>query len=170
MDGRGKGSLDADGDAREQFSLASPAATATQIGANRVRGTLTGQTVAGRPRPRGASISSTASLAQFSDAGHRMRYVLVGLAVLGALYCLHRIAVWAEGRGWIYYRKRQGSSGALGNAFLEVQANIDPSAKYVLEERMRDDLEEEESGDPPDPGKGNAVQHSAAADGASRRR
>jgi len=85
-----------------------------------------------------------------------MRYVLVGFAVLGVLYTIHRIAVWAEGRGWIYYLKKQGSSGALGNAFLEVQAMIEPSAKHVLEERLIEDLEAEEAGDPPDPGRSSA--------------
>ena len=99
-----------------------------------------------------------------------MRYALVGLAVLAALYCLHRIAVWAERRGWIYYRTKQGSSGALGNAFLEVQAIFDPAAKHVLEERLKDDVDAEEAGDPPDPGKTNAVQHDAPADGAASRR
>jgi hypothetical protein len=87
-----------------------------------------------------------------------MRYVLVGLALFGALYCLHRIAVWAERRGWVYYLNKHGSSSALGNAFLEVQAIIEPSAKYVLEERTKDDLDTGESGDPPDPGKSGAVQ------------
>jgi hypothetical protein len=99
-----------------------------------------------------------------------MRYALIGLAVLAALYCLHRFAMWAERRGWIYYRTKQGSSGALGNAFLEVQAIFDPAAKHVLEERLKGDVDVEEAGDPPDPGKANAVQHDAAADDASRRR
>jgi hypothetical protein len=86
-----------------------------------------------------------------------MRYVLVGIAVLGALYCLHRTAMWAEGRGWIYYRTKHGSSGALGNAFLEAQAIIEPSAKHVVEERRKDGLDAAKAGDSPDPGKGNAA-------------
>ena len=99
-----------------------------------------------------------------------MKYALVGLAVLAALYCLHRIAVWAERHGWIYYRTKHGSSGAVGNAFLEVQGIFDPAAKHVLEERLRDDVDAEEAGDPPDTAKANAVQHDTAADGARRRR
>ena len=99
-----------------------------------------------------------------------MKYTLIGLAVLaglGAVYGLHRIALWAERRGWIYYLTKHGSSGALGNALLAAQAIIEPSAKHVLEERMKDDLEAEESGDPPDPGKSDAAQHGAPADGTS---
>jgi hypothetical protein len=35
---------------------------------------------------------------------------------------------------------------------------------------VKDDLEAQETGDPPDPGKSDAVQHGAAAESASRRR
>ncbi|MBZ5641055.1 MAG: hypothetical protein LAO51_20130 [Acidobacteriia bacterium] len=98
-----------------------------------------------------------------------MRYALVGLAVIAGLYGLHRIAVWAERRGWIYYRSKHGSSGALGNALLEVHAILEPSARYVLEERTKDDAEADESGDPPDPGKSDAVRRDAPADDPPRR-
>ena len=76
---------------------------------------------------------------------------LTVLVVLGVcvLYCLHRLAVWAEERGWIYYLKKRGSSGALSSAALEVQSLFEPSKRYVLEEKRRDQVEDEESGDPP---------------------
>lgn len=48
-----------------------------------------------------------------------MSYALWGLAALAGLYGLHRIALWAERRGWIYYGNKHGSSGALGSALLE---------------------------------------------------
>ena len=72
--------------------------------------------------------------------------VLLGLAVL---YGLHRLACWAEDHGHIYYRRKGGTSGALSNAALEVQALLEPSKRYVLEERRRDQTDEEDSGDPP---------------------
>jgi hypothetical protein len=78
-----------------------------------------------------------------------MKYVLVGIAVIGGFYGLHRLAVWAEARGWIYYREKRGSSGALANAFLEVQSMFEPSARAALEVRVKDDHESDESGDPP---------------------
>ena len=85
-----------------------------------------------------------------------MKHTLIGLGVLtvlGVFFGLHRIAVWAERRGWIYYRTKRGSSGALGNALLAAQAILEPSTKHVLEERMKDALEAQETGEPPDPGK-----------------
>ncbi len=79
-----------------------------------------------------------------------MRYALFGLAAVASLYCLHRLRPWAERRGWIYYRKKHGSSGTLSNAVLEVHSlSLDPSKRYVLEEKTRDQVEDEESGDPP---------------------
>jgi hypothetical protein len=83
---------------------------------------------------------------------YEMKYALLGVAVLGGIYCLHRMAVWAEQRGWIYYRTRSGSSGALGSALLEVQAIIEPSKRYVQEEKARDHSERDDTGDPPKAG------------------
>ncbi len=81
-----------------------------------------------------------------------MKLALLGLAVAAALYGLHRTALWAERRGWIYYRHRRGSSGALGTAFLEVQKIYQPQIQYVIEEKVKDEKDEQDEGDPPVPG------------------
>ncbi len=82
-----------------------------------------------------------------------IRVAEAALLAAAGLYALHRLALWAEARGWIYYTRR-GSSGALGNAFLEVQALFEPTRRHVLEERQRavEKEEEDEDGDPPEPG------------------
>jgi hypothetical protein len=76
--------------------------------------------------------------------------VLAGLVL--AVWLLHRLAVWAEDRGWIYYRKKTGSATGLGNAFLEVQSLLEPGTKEVLEARLEDSSEETDVGAPPKPG------------------
>jgi len=73
------------------------------------------------------------------------------IAIAVALYMLHRLGLWMEERGWIYYRKKHGSSGSLSSAFLEVQALLEPSQRHVLEIKREDDSEQDESGDPPSP-------------------
>ncbi len=78
-----------------------------------------------------------------------MKLAVLAVLGVGVLYCLHRLAVWAEQRGWIYYRKKHGSSGTLSSAVLEVQSLLEPSKQYVLEEKTREQVEEEDSGDPP---------------------
>ena len=69
----------------------------------------------------------------------------IALAV-AILYPLHLLAMWAEKRGWIYYRKKHGSV-TVGSAFLEIQALMEPSKRHVLEQRRRDDFDNQESGD-----------------------
>ena len=69
----------------------------------------------------------------------------IALAV-AILYPLHLLATWAEKRGWIYYRKKHGSV-AVGSAFLEIQALMEPSKRHVLEQRRREDFDAQESGD-----------------------
>ena len=79
-----------------------------------------------------------------------MRVMLILAVVVAGVYGMHRLALWAERRGWIYYRERRGSSGALGNALLEVHALLEPSQQHVVEERRQDMEEDDDSGEPPE--------------------
>lgn len=71
------------------------------------------------------------------------------VAVMIGLWALHRLALWAEARGWIYYMRRKASPGTRASAFLEVQSLLDPASKHVIESRLEDRSEEDESGEPP---------------------
>lgn len=79
------------------------------------------------------------------------RGAAIALAALAlvALYALHRLALWAESRGWIYYRKKRGSSGTLSSAALEIQTLVEPAKRHVLEQQRREPAQERETGDPP---------------------
>jgi hypothetical protein len=77
-----------------------------------------------------------------------MKYVVLGLLVVVGLYGVHRLASWAERRGWIYYREHRGSSGSLSDAALEVHSLLEPSRRQVLEEKQREQSEDEESSEP----------------------
>jgi hypothetical protein len=81
-----------------------------------------------------------------------MKLLLWGIIILVGLYCIDKVALWAEERGWIYYRKRHCSSGTLGNAFLAIQTALEPSKKFIFEERLKKGGETQESGDKPKPG------------------
>ena len=95
-----------------------------------------------------------------------VRGAAIWLLAIAALYGAHRLAAWAEGRGYIHYRRGRGSSGSVGNAFLEVQALLEPSRRHVLEARVREDVEDEQSGDPPH---GSPAEAAPAPRGAPRR-
>jgi hypothetical protein len=76
--------------------------------------------------------------------GSPVTIVLIALAVVclaALLYGLHRLATWAEKRGWIYYRKGRGSSGSGARAAFELQSLAHPSTQHVIEERRRSELE-----------------------------
>lgn len=81
-----------------------------------------------------------------------MRLAALLALALGSVYGLHRLLVWAERRGYVYYRARRGTSGALSSAVLEVQALLEPQKRHVLEQKTRDQVESEDQGDPPQGG------------------
>ena len=74
---------------------------------------------------------------------------MAGLALL--LFAVDRLALWAERRGWIYYRFRKAAPGSKANAFLEVQTLLEPSKEHIVEVRKEIRQEEAEPGEAPDP-------------------
>ena len=81
-----------------------------------------------------------------------MKYLIAGILVVIGIYFIHRLASWAEDRGWLYYRKKKAGGGTLGNALLELQAFLEPSKRHIIEERKKTRGETQESGDKPKPG------------------
>ncbi len=77
---------------------------------------------------------------------------LIAAALLPALaYGLHRLALWADGRGYVYYRtkpKFKGSSLGL------IEGIYNPAVEHVVEERAGERARgaQDESGDKPGPG------------------
>ncbi len=82
-----------------------------------------------------------------------MRYLIWGVVAVASLYVIHRLSLWAEARGWIFYRNKHASSGTAGNAFLELQAMFEPPKRHVLEQRQEKAAATQESGDKPVPGR-----------------
>lgn len=81
-----------------------------------------------------------------------VKILAISLTAIAALYALHRLALWMERKGWIYYRK-QGDGSAAGNALMEIQSIFEPASRHGVEVRKRQEQREEEegSGAPPDP-------------------
>lgn len=75
-----------------------------------------------------------------------MSGVLWGVALVVGLFGLHRLALWMESRGWIFYMKTRASSGALGSAFLEIQRIAQPEKKYVLEMKQDERAQRNDDG------------------------
>jgi hypothetical protein len=73
--------------------------------------------------------------------------VVVGVACTA--YGVHRVAVWMEDRGWIFYRTKRMPRGAGGMAAMEVAAMLEPEIEHVIEEIRSEKLisEQDETGD-----------------------
>ena len=68
----------------------------------------------------------------------------LGLGVL----LLDRALLWAESRGWVYYRRNKPGRGASTYHLLEWTSTFDPTQREVIEIRVKEERREDESGDP----------------------
>ncbi|HKZ28972.1 MAG TPA: hypothetical protein VJ482_04950 [Acidimicrobiia bacterium] len=64
--------------------------------------------------------------------------VIAGLAVL--MYGGHRFLLYAEQRGWVYYKHRRAPAGAGSAAFMELMKIYRPEIEHVIEEERGGDL------------------------------
>lgn len=71
-----------------------------------------------------------------------MLWLYVTLGVVGGaagLYGLHRLALWLEDRGQLYYLRKK--PGSIANSAAELQSFLEPQAKYVV--RVKEDRKRE---------------------------
>lgn len=80
-------------------------------------------------------------------------WIIAGVLVVAAVFAFHRLLLWMERKGWIYYRKSSSHSGALGNAFMAVHAIFDSEAGRAAEYQQHEETAVTESGEPNIPGK-----------------
>ena len=77
---------------------------------------------------------------------------LAVLAGAGGLYGLHRLALWLEVRGLLYYRHNKPPGGGLG-CLVELQKAVEPRTQHVLhvkENRQRPEVGLPGTGAPPE--------------------
>jgi len=59
-------------------------------------------------------------------------WTLAAAGGLGGLYALHRLSLWAEERGYIYYLHKKPSSSAA-SCFVALQQVIEPKVEHVIQ-------------------------------------
>lgn len=74
-------------------------------------------------------------------------FIWIALIII-ALWAVHRLLLWMEDRGWIFYKKKQPTRVSIGSALLEVQSILDPGKKAVIEEIRKVEHDQQHSGDP----------------------
>ncbi|MFZ2029107.1 MAG: hypothetical protein WAU68_02275 [Vitreimonas sp.] len=63
---------------------------------------------------------------------------------------LDRIGLWAEAKGWVYWRRKKASSTSIGAILSDLNAVTNPSAQHVVEAKQSKKLEERDNSDPPE--------------------
>ena len=73
------------------------------------------------------------------------------VAVVILLYALHCAAIWAEHRGWIYYKNKRRPGGVGLSLIGQI---YQPSIEHVVEEEQSTKVkaDQDDSGDKPEPG------------------
>jgi hypothetical protein len=74
------------------------------------------------------------------------------VVVLGGLvYAIHRFLLWAEQRGWVYYKKTSPPRGTGALAMQELAKIYEPHAEHVIEATRSESIvaDHEDSGDKP---------------------
>lgn len=72
------------------------------------------------------------------NAGMAARIVVTAALCVSAGYGLHRLSLWAEGRGWIYYRTKRVPPGTAGMAMMQVATIFEPAVEHAIEEQLAD--------------------------------
>jgi hypothetical protein len=79
-----------------------------------------------------------------------LRILGYSVVLLILLIAFDQLALWAERRGWIYYRKKNASPGSLGSALLESHAILEPRVNEVVEASAEQVPEHDVGADPPE--------------------
>lgn len=73
-------------------------------------------------------------------------WIILSLATIVAI---DQILLWAERRGWVYWRKTKGRRGGMGEVFSGVEASINPRAEYVQVAKRTKKRDDRSASDPP---------------------
>lgn len=76
--------------------------------------------------------------------------MLIALWIIGfviGFFALDRLALWAESKGWIYWRKKKARTDAMSSVFAEMNVITNPSAEHVITAKQGKKFEERENGD-----------------------
>lgn len=57
------------------------------------------------------------------------------LPAAAAVYGLHRLALWAEARGWVYYLRKHGGGGTMAGILHDLQTHLQPRIEHVRKAR-----------------------------------
>jgi hypothetical protein len=78
------------------------------------------------------------------ELGHVLLWSLLIVGGPAALYGFHRLCLWLEKRGWLYYKHKKPTSSPA-SSFVALQQFLEPPTQHVLhvkEEKRHQAVEE----------------------------
>ncbi len=71
--------------------------------------------------------------------------ILIKIALSAFLF--DQFCLWLERKGWLYYRNKKPTGGAIGGALQELNALLSPSNRHVIETKQNEvQLKKSEAG------------------------
>ena len=84
-------------------------------------------------------------------------WVLIIALGLSSIYGLHRLGLWMEERGYIYYLHKKPKGGSAIGSLVAFQRAIEPRAEYVIQaEQVNQEIAEEGDSGQGDTDEGNS--------------
>ena len=80
-----------------------------------------------------------------------LKWVAWALGIAMAIVLLDRALLALEASGWIFYRRTRGVRGRAMYHAQELDSIFNPGMQHVQEAHVKQEQEEDESGDPPVP-------------------
>ena len=84
-----------------------------------------------------------------NEQGARMSGLIWIIVSAAAIVAADQLLLWAERRGWVYWRKTKGRRGGMGDVFSGVEASMNPRAEHVQVAKQTKRREDRSAGDPP---------------------
>jgi hypothetical protein len=55
------------------------------------------------------------------------------ISILISTYLLHRLCLWLESNGWLYYLNKKAGTGILGSTLQELNSFLNPSIQHTIQ-------------------------------------
>ncbi len=62
-----------------------------------------------------------------------MKIIIFLSICLVAAYLFHRLCLWLEKKGYLYYRHKKPEKGIIGGAMEELQGILNPGVRHTIE-------------------------------------
>ena len=62
-----------------------------------------------------------------------IKIIIIIFAACVIIYCLHRLCLWLEKNGWIYYINKKSESGFLAGTLEQMNSLLNPAVKHTIE-------------------------------------